>query len=32
MTARVTSEIGVLEHVICHAPGPELSVVTPGKI
>ncbi|MDH3733336.1 MAG: arginine deiminase family protein [Gemmatimonadota bacterium] len=29
MTVRITSEIGVLEHVICHEPGPELSVVTP---
>lgn len=29
MAVRVTSEIGVLEHVICHEPGPELSVVTP---
>lgn len=29
MTIGITSEIGVLEHVICHEPGPELSVVTP---
>lgn len=29
MSVRVTSEIGVLERVICHQPGPELSVVTP---
>lgn len=29
MTVRITSEIGALEHVICHEPGPELSVVTP---
>jgi len=29
MTIRVTSEIGPLERVICHEPGPELSVVTP---
>ena len=29
MAVRITSEIGVLEHVICHEPGPELSVVTP---
>lgn len=26
---RVTSEIGRLERVVCHAPGPELAVVTP---
>ncbi len=29
MSVGVTSEIGVLERVICHQPGPELSVVTP---
>ncbi|MFV1986187.1 MAG: arginine deiminase family protein [Gemmatimonadota bacterium] len=29
MSVRIASEIGVLEHVICHEPGPELSVVTP---
>ncbi len=29
MTVRITSEIGALECVICHEPGPELSVVTP---
>lgn len=29
MTVRVTSEIGQLERVIVHQPGPELSVVTP---
>jgi len=29
MAIRVTSEIGRLERVICHEPGPELSVVTP---
>lgn len=28
---RVTSEIGRLERVICHEPGPELNVVTPGN-
>lgn len=27
--ARVESEIGPLETVLCHAPGPELAVVTP---
>ncbi|NIP77889.1 MAG: arginine deiminase, partial [Gemmatimonadetes bacterium] len=26
---RVTSEIGPLESVICHTPGPELLAVTP---
>lgn len=31
MTVRVTTEIGELERVICHEPGPELSVVTPGN-
>ncbi|MCG8468665.1 MAG: arginine deiminase family protein [Gemmatimonadetes bacterium] len=31
MSVRVTSEIGPLERVICHQPGPELSVVTPGN-
>ncbi len=29
MTVRVTSEIGTLRRVLCHQPGPELSVVTP---
>lgn len=29
MSVGVTSEIGTLERVICHQPGPELSVVTP---
>jgi len=29
MSVRVTSEIGPLTRVICHQPGPELSVVTP---
>jgi len=29
MAIRVTTEIGRLERVICHEPGPELSVVTP---
>ncbi|MDX1577607.1 MAG: arginine deiminase family protein, partial [Gemmatimonadota bacterium] len=29
MTVRIGSEIGTLERVICHTPGPELSVVTP---
>lgn len=28
---RVTSEIGRLRRVICHEPGPELTVVTPGN-
>jgi arginine deiminase len=28
---RVTSEIGALEAVICHTPGPELLAVTPGN-
>jgi arginine deiminase len=28
-TVRVTSEIGALEAVICHTPGPELTAVTP---
>lgn len=28
-SVRVTSEIGELETVLCHAPGPELNVVTP---
>lgn len=26
---RITSEIGTLRRVLCHAPGPELTVVTP---
>lgn len=29
MTIGITTEIGGLERVICHEPGPELSVVTP---
>ena len=29
-TVRVTSEIGPLRAVMCHAPGPELLAVTPG--
>ncbi len=29
MSVRVNSEIGPLQRVICHRPGPELSVVTP---
>lgn len=28
---RVTSEVGELETVLCHAPGPELTVVTPAN-
>ena len=28
---RVTSEVGRLRSVICHAPGPELAIVTPGN-
>lgn len=28
---RVTSEVGRLRSVICHAPGPELTTVTPGS-
>ncbi len=29
MSIRVASEVGALERVICHRPGPELSAVTP---
>lgn len=28
---RVTSEVGRLRKVVCHAPGPELATVTPGN-
>ena len=28
---RVTSEVGRLRSVVCHAPGPELATVTPGN-